>query len=227
MAEATRTGDTRGQRCHLGRTRRTASFPRQRPRADGDPVVCRWFTHSPAPVAQGIEHGSPKAGVAGSNPAWGTCQTSTYTTNGQVRGDIPRLAVRVPAPRAPAVPSAETVTPERGRSSTAALGENFARALSSKDPRDQRFPAAPPRAPRPQWSRPIDTAAERLTSWLVPSQASPWPPAILTWADPHPPPPVARLRPPPPSRTSAPAPTLWERSHLPRRGRPPTERTRS
>lgn len=25
-----------------------------------------------APVAQGIEHGSPKAGVGGSNPLWGT-----------------------------------------------------------------------------------------------------------------------------------------------------------
>ena len=30
-----------------------------------------------APVAQGIEHGSPKAGVAGSNPAGGTL-TSTF-----------------------------------------------------------------------------------------------------------------------------------------------------
>ena len=30
------------------------------------------ISNIPAPVAQGIEHGSPKAGVGGSNPLWGT-----------------------------------------------------------------------------------------------------------------------------------------------------------
>src|SRR4029079_16142206 len=48
-----------------------------------------------APVAQGIEHGSPKAGVAGSNPAWGTPVRGANTTKGQVRGIVPGLAPRV------------------------------------------------------------------------------------------------------------------------------------
>ncbi|GAS86473.1 oligopeptidase B [Mycolicibacterium brisbanense] len=37
-------------------------------------VFTTYFDRSRAPVAQGIEHGSPKAGVAGSNPAGGTRQ---------------------------------------------------------------------------------------------------------------------------------------------------------
>lgn len=44
---------------------------------------------SPAPVAQGIEHSSPKAGVAGSNPAWGTtARAPSGVTTGQFRGVI-------------------------------------------------------------------------------------------------------------------------------------------
>src|SRR5580693_1655496 len=58
---------------------------------------------SSALVAQGIEHGSPKAGVAGSNPAGGTSVLAVQ------RLFLPRLTCRVPSVCHPHSPARTTI----------------------------------------------------------------------------------------------------------------------
>lgn len=56
---------------HRQQSRLTSSSRSEHPRRPAR-VLDTYSHRSPALVAQGIEHGSPKAGVAGSNPAEGT-----------------------------------------------------------------------------------------------------------------------------------------------------------
>src|SRR6476661_6257997 len=76
----TRPGAPRPQR-HLAGTG-GLPLPRHEPVAGVSASFQQGFQPYPALVAQGIEHRSPKAGVAGSNPAGGT------TTFPQVRGHL-------------------------------------------------------------------------------------------------------------------------------------------
>lgn len=52
------------------------------------------ISNTPAPVAQGIEHGSPKAGVGSSNLLWGT---NLYPSDLHQRGRFSTLLLIDPA----------------------------------------------------------------------------------------------------------------------------------
>ncbi len=71
------------------RTPRTPLTPQRLDRLG----LVRHSKTSLALVAQGIEHGSPKAGVAGSNPAGGTLVFAQFSDGFQMSADWPRLVL--------------------------------------------------------------------------------------------------------------------------------------